>query len=297
MTTTTAITSTNSPKIVFWGTDNFVIPVLDALLGAGLTPERIVTTGDRPKGRKQIMTPPPVKVWAEAHQIPVDQPEKLKEYALPGNWDLFIVASYGKIIPQRILDLARRGTLNVHPSLLPRFRGPSPVPSSVLAGEKHTGVSIMLLDAEMDHGPILAQAPYTLSSRDTSVSLFTKLFTLGGTMLTEIIPTWLSGDIVPREQDHTAATYTRKFSGEDGLLDFKTLTPGEIDRRVRALNPEPGTFFYMEDKGKQIRVKLLETDLIDGKLALKSVQPEGKTPMSGENFRKRYPSADFWLLP
>ncbi len=267
-----------SPRIAFWGTDSFVLPVLEALHAAGLSPQLVVTTPDRPHERTKVPVPSPVKVWALAHAIPVDQPARLKEYSLPGTWDLFVVASYGKIIPQRILDMARHGTLNVHPSLLPKFRGASPVPSSVLAGEVQTGVSVMLLDAEMDHGPILTEVSYTANPRETTATLLPGLFSLGGTALADIIPAWIAGQITPREQDHSAATYTKKFTGEDGRLDFNTMSGDEIDRRVRALNPEPGTYVITTIDGKPFRVKILETDIQDGKLKLLTVLPEGKTP-------------------
>lgn len=280
--------TTTKPRIAFWGTPEFALPVLEALHAAGLTPELVITVPDKPLGRKQIMTPPATKVWAEKYGIRVDQPEKLKEYTPEGNWDLFVVAAYGKIIPQRILDIPKYGNLNIHPSLLPKFRGPSPVQTSVLEGVTETGVSVMLLDAQMDHGPILAEAPYTATGREMHIDLTNTLFQIGGAMLVEIIPIWIAGTVVPQEQDHTAATITRKFITEDGLLDFKTMSAVEIDRRVRALNPEPGTFTYFEDNGKKLRLKILETDIVEGKLILKSVQPEGKTPMTGESFKKRY---------
>lgn len=278
-----------SPRIAFWGTDSFVLPVLEALHAAGLSPQLVITTPDRPHERTKVPVPSPVKTWALSHAVPVDQPERLKEYSPRGTWDLFIVASYGKIIPQRILDMARFGTLNVHPSLLPKFRGPSPVPSSILAGEVNTGVSIMLLDAEMDHGPLLAEVPYTSDPRETTTTLLPRLFGLGGAALADIVPAWIAGRIVPREQDHSVATYTKKFTGEDGRLDFNTMTGDEIDRRVRALNPEPGTYVMLMNNDRAFRVKVLETKIEHGRLKLVSVQPEGKTPMSWVSFIKRYP--------
>lgn len=285
-TTTPTITK---PRIAFWGTDEFILPVLNALEVADHTPLAVVTTPDRLLGRKKIPTPPPAKVWAESRGIPVYQPETLKNFDLPGTWDLFVVASYGKIIPDRVLNAPRRGTLNVHPSLLPKYRGPSPIPASILDAEMHTGVTVMCMDSEMDHGPILAEIPYSQKPDETFATLGPTLFALGGKALASIIPAWIAGEITPREQEHEKATYTRKYVGEDAVLDFKAMPGDEIDRKVRALNPEPGTYALIEDGGKTVRVKILKTRFENDRLVVDTVQPEGKTPMTGTEFKRRHP--------
>lgn len=290
LTTTMIMTDTaTKPRIAFWGTDDFILPVLNALEAAGLSPLAVVTTPDRLLGRKKIPTSSPAKAWAEARNIPVYQPESLKNFELSGTWDLFIVASYGKIIPDRIVNAPRRGTLNIHPSLLPKYRGPSPIPTSLLDNEIHTGTTVMVMDSEMDHGPILAQVPYSLKPDETFASLAHTLFTLGGEALVSVIPSWIEGGITPREQDHEKATYTKKITSEDALLDFKKMSGVEIDRRVRTLNPEPGTYTFLDNSGKPLRLKILKTNMSEGKLEILEVQPEGKTPMNFRDFAKRFP--------
>lgn len=275
-------------KIAFFGTPEISVIVLNELKEAGLTPALIVTMPDKPKGRKLIMTAPPTKVWAQEEKIDFVQPEKLDESLLEllrnGGFDLFVVASYGKILKQELLDIPKHGTLNVHPSLLPKLRGASPIISAILEDEKKTGVTIMLLDAGMDSGPILAQASIEAQPWPPKASeLGELLVTEGGKMLAEIIPQWIAGEIKEEVQDSNKATFTKKITKEDGLIEldgnaYKNLL------KIRAFDEWPGTYFFAKKNDKQIRVKITDADLDGDKLKINKVIPESKKEMDYEDF-------------
>ncbi len=203
--------------------------------------------------------------------------------------DLVIIASYGKIIPKKILQIPKYGCLNVHPSLLPKYRGPSPIQTTILNGDKKTGVTIMLMDEEIDHGPILGQRELEFSISNFQFSkLHDKLAKLGVKLLIETIPKWIKGKIKAKPQDHSKATYTKILKREDGKIDWSK--PGrEIERQIRAFNPWPGTFTFIKHKNKTLRIKVLEADISkDNKLIIKKLQPEGKKPMTFEEFQRGY---------
>ena len=250
-------------KFVFLGTSEFAVKILEKLIGNGYIPSLVVTTPDKPKGRKMILTPPPVKVFAQKHNLKIIQPEKLSNLDIEcpsGDFNLFIVASYGKIIPKSVLDIPKFGTLNVHPSLLPKFRGPSPIQSFILSGEEGTGVTIMLMDEKVDHGAILAQQnlevrlPSGLGSRTSkwmnAKELEEKLAELGGEMLVDTIPKWINGEIKAKEQDHNEATFTKKITKEDGLVDLEKDKPEIIYRKFLAFQPWPGVYCFFNKKKK-----------------------------------------------
>lgn len=289
----------NKQKIVFWGTSSFSIGVLEALKESGVIPDLIVTAPDKPRGRKLLITPPPVKIWAQENNIPFLQPEILNASLSSMLHDLrstlFIVASYGKIISQPVLDIPKYGSLNVHPSLLPKLRGASPIQSAILS-EDTTGVTIMLLDDKMDHGPIVAQkeipiTPWPAPTREESTrggppkasELEQKLAYEGGKLLAETIPRWIAGEITVQEQDHTKATYTKKFTKEDGLIDLSG-DPTMNFRKVQAFDVWPKAYFFTERHGKQIRVAVTDAELTGGNLVIKKVLPEGKKEMNYEDF-------------
>ncbi|MES2953418.1 MAG: methionyl-tRNA formyltransferase [Patescibacteria group bacterium] len=265
------------PRFVFFGTPEFAVQVAEELEKKELLPILVVAAPDKPVGRKGVITPPPMKVWAEKRHIPCIQPATLKGKealdTLVGEQPiLFVVAAYGKIIPQSILDIPSRGTLNVHPSLLPRHRGAAPIQTAILEGDKETGVCVMVLDAEMDHGPILGCERLTLGEWKPSYpELEEKLALMGGKLLARLIPKWVKATIEPKEQDHVKATFTKKLETEDAFVE-----PGEIeselaDRKIRALHPSPGAYTILKTKtGKEVRLKLLP----GGK-----VIPEGKKEM------------------
>lgn len=279
-------------RIVFFGTPDIAVHVLDALRNTGYTPDLIITNPDAPQGRKMLMTPPPVKVWGEAAGIPVLQPTTLKDPDVlkrltKGAYTLFIVAAYGKIIPQTILDIPKHGTLNVHPSLLPKLRGASPIRSAILSNMRETGVTIMLMDAALDHGPILAQETVMIPE-DTwplkGAALDSLLAEKGGALLATTIPAWLRGNITPREQAHEEATFCTKITKEMGEIDL-TADPYINLLKIRAFDGWPGTYFFTEKNSKRIRVKIIDAELTqDGSLKILRVIPEGKKEMAYEDF-------------
>jgi len=276
--------------IAFFGTPVLAVRVLERLKANGITPALVVTSPDRPKGRGKIMTPPPVKEWALGAGIDVAQPITLKngfaDELHNTEWDLFIVAAYGKIIPKNILDIPRHGTLNVHPSLLPKFRGPSPILSALLVDERETGVSIMLLDEEMDHGPIVAQARVEIEKDDWPLKgsvLEALLADEGGNLLAEVIPPWVAGEIVPEPQDHSVATYTKKFEDADARVDMSDGAYANF-LKIKTFDENPRAYMLAEKNGKSMRVIITDADYKDGTLQITRVIPEGKKEMAYEDF-------------
>lgn len=277
-------------KTAFFGTSQFSVYVLESLKKNGFIPDIIITGEDKPKGRNLTITPPPVKIWAEKNKILFYQPKTLKDGVLletlkKDSWDVFIVASYGKIIPKEIIDLPENKTLNIHPSLLPKLRGASPIQSSILTEEK-TGVTIMLLDEEMDHGPIVAQEEVFIQNWPPKAEELQKILAeKGAEILYQILPNWFSGKIKPIPQNHSEATYTKKIQKEDGLIDLEDY-PQENYRKIQAYTPWPSAYFFLEHKGKKIRVIIKEAKLKDGKLEIIKILPEGKKEMSYKDFIK-----------
>lgn len=281
-------------KFVFFGTPEFAAIILEKLIQAGFVPFALICNPDKPLGRKKIITPPPTKIIAERHNIQVYQPEKLnfKEFKVSvGELDLAIIAAYGKIIPKSILELPKRGTIGVHPSLLPKYRGPSPIQTAILEGEQQTGVTLFLVDEKVDHGSILAQQ--TLDESIDAIyyeSLLQKLAHLAGEMLMGFLPEFMNGKIISQSQDEPKATFTKKFETKDAFVDLDKDTPESILRKVRALNPEPGVWTYITSntnflirankKMVEKRMKILEVDLVEKKLVLKKIQFEGKKPQN-----------------
>lgn len=279
----------NKPRIAFFGTPSIATAVLDALKAANLSPDLIVTNPDRPQGRSLSLTPPPAKVWALTHDIPVLQPIRpSEEHVLTlkkHEWDLFVVVAYGALIPKALLEIPIHGTLNMHPSLLPKLRGPSPIRSAILNDIRETGVSIMLMDEELDHGPILAQEQVAISESSWPLpggELDTLLAERGGALLAETIPKWLSGTVTPVTQDHDAATYTKKITKDMGELkiDPYALPNGtkayDLLLKIRAFDGWPGTFFFHSEK----RIKIIRAELDEeGTLRIMRIVPEGKQEM------------------
>lgn len=300
--------SKRTPNIVFFGTPHLAVYILEELEAAGIVPDVVVTAPDAPKGRKLVMTPPPVKVWAEEHEIPVLQPESIKE---PGDvpelanteWDVFIVAAYNKILPKWLLDAPRHGVLNVHPSLLPKLRGPSPIRSAILRDEKDSvGVTVIQLDEQMDHGPIVAQATIDpLEGGDEGLGwpvmgriLDEVLFREGGRLLAEALPLWLAGNITPEPQNHDEATYTRKLTKADGEIQLDD-DPYQNWLKYCAYDEWPGVYTFIEDRNysdsqkkveskqgeaskdtPKTRIKITEAEYENGEFRPLRVVPEGK---------------------
>ncbi len=247
-------------KIVFMGTPEFGAVILKKLCRSEYKPVLAITAQDKPVGRKLILTPPPVKITAQKYGIPVRQPEKissLKSEISDLKPDLIIVASFGRILPKEILELPKYGCLNLHPSLLPQYRGATPIQSAILDGCEKTGVSVILMDEKMDHGPIIAQKTLAMEKKETAASLFDKLAGLSANLILETIPKWLGNEIKARQQDESRATFTRILTKEDGRIDWRRPAE-EIERKIRAFNLWPGTYCLADNK----IFKILEADVL-----------------------------------
>lgn len=284
----------NKTKIIFFGTSDFAVPALDGLVKEGYDIVTVITTPDKPVGRKQILTPPPVKTAAQKLGLDFLQPEKLRnnfklfEEFKKVNADIGIVAAYGKLIPPEIFNLPKHSTINIHPSLLPKYRGPTPIQTTLINGDTETGVTILKVDEEMDHGEIISSADCQILNLDNYKSLHDKLARLGTKLLIKTLPDYLSGKIKSAPQNHSKAIFTKKFTSEDGEIK-----PGESAElaynKIRALNPEPGTFIWFEKNSKKTRLKILEAELIGRQLNFKKVQPEGGKPMNMKEFMAGHP--------
>ncbi len=283
----------NKPiTFAFWGTDEFAVTVLSTLSRCGYVPNIVVTTPDKPQGRHMTMTPSPVKVWATDRNIKVLQPEKLKHPEFISqlktfNLQLFIVASYGKIIPESVFDIPKYKTLNIHPSLLPLLRGPSPVATAILNDMKQTGVTIMQIDAQMDHGPILAQSKYAITEWPTRAELEEKLAVAGAKLLSDIIPKWIEGSVTPIIQNDSEATYTKFIEKEDAEINLND-NDYENFRKIQAYSGWPRAYTMMENEHRKSRVQITEARFNDGKLIIEKVIPEGKKEMSYDDFLRGF---------
>ncbi len=283
------------PNFAFFGSSRLSVIVLDQLFGQGLMPKFVVTTPDKPIGRKQIITPNVVKQWATSKNIPVYDPVKLdqdfakqiRDVSETASAQVFLVASYGKIIPTEIIDIPKNKTLNIHPSLLPQYRGPSPLPTAILEDTKKTGVSIMILDKEMDHGPIIAQKEITIDEWPTYEDFEENMAKEGARLFAEILPDWIEGKIAPKEQDHSKASYTKKITKEDAEIDLNA-NPYTNFRKIQAYHEWPQAFFFINHKDKKIRVKITEASYKEGKLTIQKVIPEGGKEMGYEDFLRGY---------
>lgn len=239
-------------RVIFMGTPDFAVPSLAALIAGGYDVVGVVTQPDRPAGRGRKLTASPVKRFAEEHGLPVLQPATFRQpepvaalSALAP--DVIVVAAYGLILPQAVLDIPPHGCLNVHGSLLPKYRGAAPIPAAILAGDGETGVTIMLMDAGMDTGPILSQATCPIEPQDTTGTLTAKLAELGAALLAETLPRWLAGEIEPQPQAHELASYAPMIRKADGRIDW-TLPAAQITRQVRAYQPWPGATTFWNGK-------------------------------------------------
>lgn len=255
-------------RIVFFGTPEFAVPFLK-ILASDPTIElvAVVTQTDKPVGRKQILTKPEVKVAAETLSIPVYQFPTLKspeaEQALRDlNAEVFVVVAYGKLIPQSILDIPAHGCVNVHPSLLPKYQGPSPIQNALLNGDAVTGVSIMLLDAGMDTGPILAQSTIQLDPRETFTTLESKILFAAPNLLVETVHAYLEQELQAIPQDQSNASITNLLERIDGHIDW-TQTAQSIDQKIRAFETWPGTWFPWNEDGQMVRVSIHKAQLTD----------------------------------
>lgn len=312
-------------RIIFFGTSQFAVPVLEELLRARdmVSVVGVVTKPDTPQGRGLILASSPVKYIASRHELLTFDPPRLKENTLFFDElkklepDLAVVVSYGKIIPPEILGIPRYGFVNIHPSLLPLYRGPAPLEGPILNGDQETGVTLMLLDEEMDHGPIAEQESIPLKGTETALILRDTLSTLGARMLIELIPKFREGTLKLTPQDHTKATYTSLIRKEDGKIDWKK-SAETLEREIRAYNDWPGSYTFFARSGEITRriLKVLKASVVqddsgkkpgtilhdlrflvvqtgDSSLALERVKPEGKRDMNGLDFLRGHQISSF----
>lgn len=297
-----------SIKVVFMGSPDFALPCLSALAAArNYQVVGVVTQQDRASGRGRELKSPPVKKSALELNLPIFQPEKLRGTEVMQKlqaWkpEIVVVAAFGQILQKDILDLPRFGCINVHASLLPRWRGAAPINAAILAGDEESGVTIMKMDVGLDTGPMLAQKSIRLKPDDTTGSVLQALSRLGADLLLETLPDYISGKLIAVPQPAEGATYAPMLKKEDGLLDF-TRPAIELERRVRAMNPWPGAWFeWMGNPLKVMRASVVSGEkglvsgsrfIVEGSPALQSaegvlvldeVQPAGKKVMSGKSF-------------
>lgn len=271
-------------NFVYFGTPEFSTIVLDELKSAGYLPALIITAPDRPVGRKYTMTPPPVKVWADEHNIECWQPERPKhivEKLAQRNDDLYIVASYGYIVNQQLLDIPKYGVLNVHTSLLPKYRGASPIESAILHGDIETGSTIMQMTLGMDEGPIITQSRFSLESDILKPDLFHMLAHDGGKLLAHILPDYIHGKCIPIEQDHDEASYCRKIIKSDG--DITQDDDITRDRKYRAYYGWPGVYMFDDD----VRLKITHATFDGTTFTINKVIPAGKNEIAYSEYLAR----------
>jgi len=277
-------------KIVFFGTPDYVLPVLTSLhkkfvTGPGISPMvAVVTQSPKPTGRKQILTYSPVDRWAHEHKIDIFyQSSELIKNSVKA--DIGVLTAYGEIIPKTVIDTFPHGILVVHPSLLPKYRGASPIQGAIANGDKQVGVTIIKMDEKMDHGPIVSQFKEETRPDDTTDTLRARLFERSKDVIVEMIEPYLQGKIKPKEQNHDEATYTKIITKQNGFIDLEKTNPEEAERFIRAMQPWPQAWTLIGKK----RLKVLKAHLENGKLVLDEVQLEGKNPVSWKEFKMGYP--------
>lgn len=276
----------NDKRILFFGTPDHAIPYLSALASTNAQIVGVVTETDKPAGRHKRLTAPPIKIFAKMLGLPVYQFESLKnnlarEKISQLRPDVAIVVAYGKIIPTSILKIAPRGFLNIHYSLLPALRGPSPYQTAILQGLAETGVTIFKLDKGLDTGPIIAKKRVKISGEETSKSLLEKLILKSVPLLLDILPSYLTGKRIPKKQPGFGSSQTSLIKKKDGLIDW-SLSVEDILRRIRAFLPWPTSYAKLNDE----RLIVHEAHLEHGLLALDVVQPSGKAVMSFADFAR-----------
>lgn len=309
-------------RIVFFGTSDFAVPILHMLHAhADVEVMEVVTQPDRPAGRKRLLTATPVKRAAETLGMKVWQPESLKTDDIAGHLealgaDAFIVVAYGKILPKRLLEIPPFGGINVHASILPAYRGASPISAAIAAGEKETGVTVMKMDEKMDEGPTLAIEKITIGDDDTTETLTRKLSEMASKLVCPTVKMYFNGLLKPVPQDHSKATYTRILAREDGRVDWKK-SAAEIERLVRAMQPWPEAHALWTRKGAPLKLTIKKAAVMhptskcdaigkpgtvcklsdgsvgvncgEGSLELLEIQLEGKNPIDAKSFLNGYP--------
>lgn len=302
-----------SHSVVFLGTPALAAPFLEAIVAAGFQVPVVITQPDQPAGRGHTLTPPPVKVTAQRLGLPVRQMEKFNDPTLLDELrtlkpELFVVVAFGAILPQEVLDIPRHGCVNMHASLLPAYRGASPIPAVILNGESTTGWTVMLMDAGLDTGPILTQQPLTIDQRETSISLTAKLAATGPELCVHTISRYLDGQIESQPQSNEGVSLTKRIAKTAGLLDWQK--PAAIlDRHIRAYQPWPGGYTFWDGRKLEITEaevgtwtdtsappgsvvthdKELGITTGQGVLVIHQLKPAGKSVMSALDFMRGRP--------
>ncbi|MFA6018310.1 MAG: methionyl-tRNA formyltransferase [Patescibacteria group bacterium] len=304
-------------RIIFFGTPQFSADILSAILSdSEITVTAVVCQQDEPVGRKKILTPPPTKQLALSKNIPVFQPTRLKDEAFLSaidelKADVAVIVAYGRILPKVLIDRIPKGFVNLHPSLLPKYRGPSPMQAAIAAGDSQTGVSIMTIDEGMDTGPLLAQQSIELTKDETTTSLTQKVVALGAPMLIAALKGYMDGSITPKPQPSEGVSICKLLSRENGKINW-TESAATIEQKIRAYTPWPGTWTTWTLNGTETIVKILQavpapnapktTDIgtpfeFEGKLfctalniplEITKLQPAGGKPMDGSDFARGY---------
>lgn len=279
-------------SFVFFGTGHFAEGILKTLILQGYAPDFIVTSPDKPVGRHQVLTPPPVKILADAHGIKTIQPVSLKTLesldvlkAIIDSVEVCVVADYGKILPQALLDLSPLGFLNIHPSLLPKYRGPAPLQATILSGNPESGISIIKIDALMDHGPLVLQEKITIPNFPlTTQELSDFMSEKSAELLIDVLPKYVAG-IDLAEQDHDVATYTKMIEKKDGEVDIVRDSLESVYLKYCAYHEWPGVFFMHNGK----RVKIKQMSVVEGLYTIDRVTPEGKNEIAWSEYVKYHP--------
>ena len=277
-------------NFAFLGTPSVALETLEILKQNGYVPSIIVTSPDKKAGRGLHLTPSPVSIWAKENDIPCLKPEKIKEEFIEDfkklKIDLSIVVAYGKILPEILIKTPTLGTINIHYSLLPKYRGASPLESALLNGDSFTGISIQQMEFKLDSGPILAEKEISIEINDTKEDLRKKLIKLGGDLLCEIIPKIIKKEIIPKIQDESKATHCTKINKEDGEIDPEGDSIKNYNK-YRAFYGWPGIYFFTKRHDKEIRVKIKEASFENNKFIIKRVTPEGKKEINYDKFLKQ----------
>lgn len=306
----------NKLKIIFFGTPHFAEKILEKIIAEKYHVAAVFTQPDKKAGRKRILVKSPVKIFAEKHSIPVYEPRNLRQEDVKNSLvklqpDLIIVAAYGKILPQSILKIPKYGAINIHASLLPKFRGASPIQEAILSGKSKTGVTLMLMNEKLDSGRIINQEKIAIKKNDNILSLTEKLACTAGKILIETLPLWTSGAIKAVPQNEKEATYCRTIKKEDGKINWSE-PAGKIYAKFRAYQSWPGIFTFFSQKKEKKRLKILEIEkeinaqtgnkpgkvvkyknkfavqTRKGLIILHKIQLEGKKTMSADDFAKGY---------
>jgi methionyl-tRNA formyltransferase len=302
------------PSLIFMGTPEFALPGLAALIAAGAPMLLVITQPDRPKGRGRKLSPPPVKELALAHGLPVFQPARVKSPEVISRVEALapaclVVVAYGQLLPERLLKIPALGTVNVHASLLPKYRGAAPIPWALIEGETATGVTTMLLDPGMDTGDMLLSREVPIGPEATGGSLYDRLAEVGASVLVETLARLAEGSLTPRPQDHPQATYAPMIHPEDCRVNWEEEAE-RVSRRIRALDPWPGAFTLW--RGKRLKLfgclalssgavgalpgtvlasgrEGLEVAAGAGVVRVRSLQLEGRRRLAAADFLKGYP--------